>query len=115
MQTVIAGYYLDPTTAKLSVQPQGAWGRNGKAVVSVAFTLDQSAIPIVGAWWGNPKIQSQLIVPIDKNINRYPNGWRSCGATKSVPTLAEPSEWTDDQGLEMTSPYCRYHPFEDIL
>ena len=80
MQTVIAGYYLDPTTAKLGVRPEGAWGRNGKARVSVAFKLDQSAIPIVGAWWGNPTIQRQLVVPIDRNVNRYPNGWRACGA-----------------------------------
>jgi Flp pilus assembly protein TadG len=84
MQTVIAGYYLDPSAATLSVQPEGAWGRNGKARVSVSFTLNQSAIPIVGAWWGNPKIERQLVVPIDRNVNRYSNGWRACGDAPPV-------------------------------
>ena len=77
MRTALSGFSLDVGAVQISVRPQARWGRGETAVVEVTYHLDQSGLPLVGAI-GSHTIASRLTVPIDRNNNRYENGWRPC-------------------------------------
>ena len=76
MQRTLDGYFLSTGAASMSVRPQTSWGRGQRALVSVRLTVDQSRVPVIGRALGNKLIQTDLVVPIDRNINRY--AWEAC-------------------------------------
>jgi Flp pilus assembly protein TadG len=76
MQQTLAGYALNASAAHISVRPQAAWGRGQRAVVNVSYIVDQSRVPLLGKVLGNKTVETTLVVPIDRYVNRY--GWEPC-------------------------------------
>lgn len=76
---VLAGHYLDPAGASLSVRPVTVWGRGTQAQIDVTYTVGQARVPIFGALLGNTQVRTRYRVVIDTFNNRYANGYLPCG------------------------------------
>ena len=78
MQMVLAGHAIDPIAAQIDIHPLQAWGRGTRAEVTVAYSVDQSWVPIFGPLLGNPNIHTRYEVVIDPYLSRFSNGWMAC-------------------------------------
>ena len=76
--SVLAGHYMDPGAASISVRPVTTWGRGTQARVEVGYSVGQARVPIFGALLGDTQVRTRYWVVIDAFNNRYANGYQSC-------------------------------------
>lgn len=78
MQMVLAGHAIDPSAAQIDIRLLQVWGRGTRAEITVAYSVDQSWVPIFGPLLGNPNIHTRYEVVIDPYLSRFSNGWMTC-------------------------------------
>lgn len=66
---VAAGYGLDSTRLRVSVQP-GTFDRGDQVTVRVAYSADLSRLPAFGLIPGSTELTADHVEPIDRHIGR---------------------------------------------
>jgi Flp pilus assembly protein TadG len=74
----LQGFYLDPSSAAVSIRPSMAWGRGAQALVDVSYRVGQGRVPIFGALLGATDVRTHYVVRIDTFNNRYASGYLPC-------------------------------------
>jgi Flp pilus assembly protein TadG len=67
--TVAAGYRLDPSRLRISIDP-GAFERGGEVRVHVTYTVDLSSLPALGLLPRNSQLTATHVEPIDRYMSR---------------------------------------------
>ena len=84
---VLKGYGADRKAVSWLVAPldhnyKRARTRDDKIQIEMSYEVDQRDVPIFGELLGNYTAQTNYVLIVDRNTNRYWNGWKPCYAQR---------------------------------